>query len=89
MTSPGRQDQAGATYAPQSPRHPLRNMRQPQPPVRSDTQITQVGIERTRCRRAPQAAPNGGYRTMPAASDRHAARLAFQIVSALIAESAP
>jgi hypothetical protein len=34
--------------------------RQPQPPVPSDAQITQVGVERTRCRRALQAAPNGG-----------------------------
>ena len=31
----------------------------------------------------------GGYRAMPAASDRHAARLTFQRVSVLIADSVP
>jgi len=31
---------------------------------------------------------SGGYRAMPAASDRHAARLAFQRMSVLIVDSA-
>jgi hypothetical protein len=34
----------------------------------------------------PAAAHSGGYRAMPAGSDRHAARLAFQRVSVLIAD---
>jgi hypothetical protein len=38
--------------------------RQPQPPVQPDAQITQVGVQRTRCRRALQAAPNGGSRSV-------------------------
>ena len=61
MTSTGREDEAGATSTHRS--HPgtrFATCRQLQPPVRSDAQIIQVGVERKRCRRALQAAPNGG-----------------------------
>ena len=55
----GRTKQARPTHR-SHPGTRFATRRQLQPPVRSDTQITQLGVERTRCRRALQAAPNGG-----------------------------
>jgi hypothetical protein len=49
------------------------------PKAQIRTASVAIGIE-------PKSARNGGYRAMPAASDHHAARLAFQRVSAHIAE---
>jgi len=65
-----------------------RRMEQPRCWPITRAQIRQFGTDPYRARFTGLRRQIGGYRPMPTASDRHAARLAFQRMRVLIADSA-